>query len=334
MTGMGANSVILWLRASATDSIGRVGELRSNFTDPAFMFWNGSKLQLHSSIDLSSRNITTWLEVASCHLPNQTDECVRHANSLTRVELFKEEPSASWVARSGMSGQIFRSCHQLYCSVIMDNVTWTDVTTQLIAKDFTFPVLFVIRVIGFISVDAVAPLLDATGLYMCKTHNGDFAQQKMWTMFSMVVIPFVCGALIDLFEEYKGFHLQPVQLLCITVRLTGYKEYGLAFAIGAVAALLVAPVIFKLNIQVQKNNQSLIKTARAVGKMLDVNVFLVVQVVMGLCWGFHFNFLAIYLNTEMKASKTILGDHEGLFTQKIRKIREKFQKNEGFFLRI
>jgi MFS_1 like family len=104
--------------------------------------------------------------------------------------------------------------------------------------------------------------------------------------------------------------LQPVRLLCITqVHLTGYKEYGLAFAIGAAAALFVAPVIWKLDIQVQKNNQSLIKTARAVGKMLDVNVFLLVEMVVGLCWGFHFNFLAIYLNTEMKASKTILGEH-------------------------
>lgn len=88
----------------------------------------------------------------------------------------------------------------------------------------------------------------------------------------------------------------------------GYKEYGLAFAIGGAAALFVVPIIWKLNIQVQKNSQSLIKTARAVGKMLDVNVFLLVEVVVGLCWGFHFNFLAIYLNTELNASKTVLGE--------------------------
>ena len=57
----------------------------------------------------------------------------------------------------------------------------------------------------------------------------------------------------------------------------------------------------------------MIKTAKAVGRMLDVNLFFVVEIVVGLCWGFHINYIAIYLDTELKASKTFLGQKFAIF---------------------
>ena len=80
----------------------------------------------------------------------------------------------------------------------------------------------------------------------------------------------------------------------------------MAFAISGFLALAVVPFISKLDIDVVKNKESMLRTARAVGRMLDVNVFFLVQMVVGLCWGFHMNFLAVYLDTELKASKTLL----------------------------
>jgi MFS_1 like family len=73
------------------------------------------------------------------------------------------------------------------------------------------------------------------------------------------------------------------------------------------------PLIFKLDVHVHKNRESMIKTAKAVGRMLDVNIFFLVEVVVGVCWGFHINYIAIYLDTELKASKTFLGQKLAIF---------------------
>ena len=51
----------------------------------------------------------------------------------------------------------------------------------------------------------------------------------------------------------------------------------------------------------------MLRSAVTVAKMIDVDVFFFVQMVVGLCWGFHFNFLPIYMEAELKSSKTFLG---------------------------
>ena len=51
----------------------------------------------------------------------------------------------------------------------------------------------------------------------------------------------------------------------------------------------------------------MLRSAVTVAKMIDVDVFFLVQMVVGLCWGFHFNFLPIYMEAELKSSKTFLG---------------------------
>ena len=88
---------------------------------------------------------------------------------------------------------------------------------------------------------------------------------------------------------------------------TGYKEYGVAFAIGGMAALAMIPLVRRLDVQVAKNKESMLRTVMTAGKMCDVSVFFLVEVVVGFCWGFHINFFPIYLDVELQASKTLLG---------------------------
>ena len=63
-----------------------------------------------------------------------------------------------------------------------------------------------------------------------------------------------------------------------------------------------------LDVEVERNKKSLIKTAKAVVGMIDVDVFILVQVVIGFCWGFHATFVTIYVIDELEASKTLLGN--------------------------
>lgn len=174
----------------------------------------------------------------------------------------------------------------------------------------TFPVLLIIRLLGFISWDATNNLIDSCGLSMSKKYVGDFGKQKMWGTFSLVIVPFICGLLIDIISENRGalFNTQRLnKFLKISSVLLGFKDYSIVFYIGAGFAVVSIPLVFMLDVEVEKNKKSLIKTAKAVMGMIDVDMFILVQVVIGFCWGFHATFVTIYVIDELGASKTLLG---------------------------
>ena len=73
-------------------------------------------------------------------------------------------------------------------------------------------------------------------------------------------------------------------------------------------AIVVIPIIYKLDIEVKKNEHTMLKTAKKVMGMIDVDVFLLAEIVLGFCWGFHMNFSSVYILTELESSKTLFGN--------------------------
>ena len=80
-------------------------------------------------------------------------------------------------------------------------------SSRLIFFDYTFPALMVIRLIGYFAMDASNMLLDSCGLAIAQKHKAEFGKQKMWATCAMVVIPLICGVLIDVISEYRGSFL-------------------------------------------------------------------------------------------------------------------------------
>ena len=89
--------------------------------------------------------------------------------------------------------------------------------------------------------------------------------------------------------------------------LLGFRDNSLAFYVGSAMALLAIPVVYQLDVQVVKNQQSVMETARKIVSMIDVDAFLLVEIVVGMCWSWHRSFLSVYLDMELHASKTLLG---------------------------
>jgi len=96
-------------------------------------------------------------------------------------------------------------------------------------------------------------------------------------------------------------------LYLIQKSLPGFRDISFAFYVNTLTTLLAIPVVYKLDVEVTKNKQSLLKTARKVVGMVDVNVFILVQIIVGMCWSWHKSFIAVFIVTELQASKTILG---------------------------
>ncbi len=69
---------------------------------------------------------------------------------------------------------------------------------------FTFPVLIILRMLGFFLMDSTNMLMDSCGLALCKKHDGNIGQQKMWSPFAVAVFPLISGVLIDAISDYRG----------------------------------------------------------------------------------------------------------------------------------
>lgn len=64
-------------------------------------------------------------------------------------------------------------------------------------RSYTFPLLITFRLLGFISSDAMATLIDVCGMTTCKNHDGDFARQKLWgkTKIALYLL-FICSSFV------------------------------------------------------------------------------------------------------------------------------------------
>ena len=61
----------------------------------------------------------------------------------------------------------------------------------------------------------------------------------------------------------------------------GFRDYSIAFYLGAGFSVIASLIIFQLDVEVQQNKKSLVKKARAVIGMADVDIFMLVQIVVG-----------------------------------------------------
>ena len=155
-----------------------------------------------------------------------------------------------------------------------------------------FSSIMVIRFLGFFAVDSTNNLLDSCGLAISKKEGAEFGKQKMFITCAQVVVPIVCGRLIDLISGYQGF-----------------IDYSMAFYMGTGFSVIASLMIFQLDIEVQQNKKSFMKTARAVIGMIDVDIFMLAQIVIGMCWGLHMNFFSVYVTRELEGSnKTLFGN--------------------------
>ena len=194
-------------------------------------------------------------------------------------------------------------CNTTFC---IENSTINNVTLAVEKSSeqdnyyVTFSIIMVIRFFGFLAVDSTNTLLDSCGLAIAKKEGADFGKQKMFTTCSMVIVPIICGRLIDLMSSYVG-----------------YIDYSMAFYLGAGFSVIASLIIFQLDIEIQQNKKSMLTTARAVIAMIDVDIFMLSQIVIGICWGLHMNFFSVYVGNELQGSKTLFGKFIGVYILKL-----------------
>jgi len=69
----------------------------------------------------------------------------------------------------------------------------------------------------------------------------------------------------------------------------------------------VTVLIYNLDVDVEKNKHSFVKTAKEIVRMIDVDAFFLAQIVVGICWGWHRSFFPVYVDVEIEHSKILFG---------------------------
>lgn len=70
-----------------------------------------------------------------------------------------------------------------------------------------FPVLLIVRVLGFLGMDAAFTLLDSFGMATTEKYGGDFGKQRMWAMFANIIVPTLCGLVVDAVSYSLGWFI-------------------------------------------------------------------------------------------------------------------------------
>lgn len=86
----------------------------------------------------------------------------------------------------------------------------------------------------------------------------------------------------------------------------GYEDDLAAFVVGAVSTIIAVPLLAQLNVDVEKNDKSIVATLKYIMGMADFSVFILVEIITGMCYAFHSIYRPVFA-TELQASKTLIG---------------------------
>ena len=89
---------------------------------------------------------------------------------------------------------------------------------------------------------------------------------------------------------------------------TGYPDYSIIFYIAD--GMFVVVVLLMSRLDVDMEHSETVKLTKSISKLIrlvDVDIFMIMMLLLGTCWGFLESFLFVFL-TELEASSYLLGN--------------------------
>ena len=94
----------------------------------------------------------------------------------------------------------------------------------------------------------------------------------------------------------------------MTCTIKGFQDYSYMFFIAGGLFALAIILIFLLEVDVERMETGNMRTNLGkIIRLIDVDIFLLMMLILGTCWGFHESFYFVLL-MEMDASNILLGN--------------------------
>ncbi|KAI9554090.1 hypothetical protein GHT06_019362 [Daphnia sinensis] len=153
-----------------------------------------------------------------------------------------------------------------------------------------FWMYFILRILASSSLATSFSMLDATAITMVKKNDGDLGKQRLFGVIGQAVFAMVAGILLDW-----------------TVELQGDPDYSILFYIADGLCVVVVLLVSRLDVDVERiESGNLMSGAKRLIRLIDVDFFILMMLLLGTCWGFLESFLFVFL-MEMKANSYLLG---------------------------
>lgn len=129
----------------------------------------------------------------------------------------------------------------------------------------------------------------------------------------------VAGVLLDWTVELQGFvsfDLFTTYFIKRTTKIynsnfgiAGDPDYSLLFYIADGLSVLVVLLISRLDVDVERmESGNLVAGIKRLVRLIDVDVFMLMMLLLGTCWGFIESFMFVFL-MELKANSYLLGNN-------------------------
>lgn len=154
-----------------------------------------------------------------------------------------------------------------------------------------FWLYFILRIIASGSLATSFSMLDATAIKMVKKHHGDLGKQRLFGVIGQAICAVLAGIILDW-----------------TVIDKGYPDYSITFYLADGMFVVVVILMSQLDVGVEEHTEAtkLMKSISKLIRLIDVDIFMIMMLLLGTCWGFLESFLFVYL-TELNASSYLLG---------------------------
>lgn len=89
---------------------------------------------------------------------------------------------------------------------------------------------------------------------------------------------------------------------------TGYPDYTIIFYMADGMFVVVVLLMSRLDVDMEHSETAkLTKSISKLIRLVDVDIFMIMMLLLGTCWGFLESFLFVFL-TELEASSYLLGN--------------------------
>jgi hypothetical protein len=90
--------------------------------------------------------------------------------------------------------------------------------------------------------------------------------------------------------------------------IKGYPDYSITFYLADGMFVVTVLLMSQLDVGVEEHSEAtkLMTSISKLIRLIDVDIFMIMMLLLGTCWGFLESFLFVYL-TELEASSYLLG---------------------------
>jgi len=145
-----------------------------------------------------------------------------------------------------------------------------------------------LRIVATAALGTTFTMMDASAICLIKKHKGELGKQRLCGVVGSSIFGFLSGWMIEWLAD------------------GGAKNYAVTFYFADILLFLVVLCFFYLEVEVEKSDGDFFRDVFKLIRLVHIDIFMMMMLLLGTCWGFLEAFLFVFL-IELQASSTMLG---------------------------